>query len=98
MTTQIKKFAPCNICDPFVSGYYRTTMQVCEDLSNLSQIFYSSGKSLFPRLTTCTGSNPSAVYQFYKYGYMDMVYPYIKLTELSLFPSDIIQTLKTLKQ
>lgn len=73
-------------------------MQIYGDLSNLTQIFYSSGKSLFPRVTACTGSNPSTIYQFYKYGYMDMIYPDHKLTKLSLFPADIIHTLKTLKQ
>ena len=87
---QTKKFVPFDICDPSVSRYYITTMQVYGNLNDLSQIFYSSEKSLFPRLTACSGFNLSAVYQFYEYGYMDLVYPYFKLTELSLFPSDTI--------
>ena len=55
---------------------------------------FTAMESLYFRLTACTRSNPSAIYQFYEYGYMDMAYQDLKLTELSIFPSDIIQTSK----
>jgi len=74
LTIQPKKVLPFDICDPFLTAYYRTTQQVYLKLNELSQIFYSGGKSLFSRVTTCTGSNPSAIHQLHEYGYLDMVY------------------------
>jgi len=38
------------------------------------------------------------IYQFYEFGYLDLVYPHSKLIELSEFPTEIIQVLGSFKQ
>ena len=61
-------------------------------------MFYSGEKSLFARLTACTWAKPATIYQFYEFGYIDLIYPDHKLIELSHFRTEIIKTLKTLQQ
>ena len=95
---QPRKVIPFDICDPFLTAYYRTTHQVYLKLNELSQIFYSGGRSLFARVTVCTGSNPFAIHQFHEYGYLDMVYPDSRLIELFLFALKILETLKSFRK
>ena len=47
-----------DLCDPFISEYRRVTKLAYGKLNNLSQIFYSGGRSLFATLTACAGANP----------------------------------------
>jgi len=74
-----------DICDPFITEYRRIIELACEKLNNLSNIFYSGGRSLFPRLAACTGASPELIYRFYELGYVDIVYSDKNLTELSYF-------------
>ena len=97
-TSQAKKFVTFDIYDPFITRYYGTTQLVYWKLHEALQIFYSRDKSLFARLTACIGAKPETIYQFYEFGYLDLVYPNPKITQLSSFPSEIIQVLKTFKQ
>ena len=69
-----------------------------QDTKGQLSFFYSGGKSLFARLTACTGANPEIIYQFYEFGYLDLVCSDFELTELSKFPTEIIYVLKTFKQ
>jgi len=43
-------------------------------------------------------ANPETIYQFYEFGYLDLVYLDSKLTKLFQFPTEIIQVLKFFKQ
>ena len=54
-----------DICNPFIIEYQRVTELTYEKLQELSHIIHSRRKSLFARLTTCIGSNPELIYQFY---------------------------------
>jgi len=87
-----------DICDPFIAEYRRITEFAYGKLNNLSQIFYSGGRSLFARLTACIGANPKLIYRFYEFRYLDIVYPDINLTELFYFPPEMKSTLKTFHQ
>jgi len=53
---------------------------------------------LFARLTTCSGSNLGTNYHLYQFGYLIFALPGPKLIEMSKFPIEIIQTLKTLNE
>jgi len=87
-----------NICDPFIAEYRRIPELAYGKLNNLSNIFYSGGRSLFAELTACTGANPELIYWFYEFGYLDIVYLDKNLIELSYFLPEMKSALKTFHQ
>lgn len=87
-----------DICDPFIAEYRNLTELAYGKLNNLSNFFYSGGRSLFARLTACTGANPELIHRFYEFGYLDMVYPDKNLTELSYFSLEMKSALKTFQK
>jgi len=87
-----------DVCVPFIAEYRRITELAYGKLNNLSNIFYSGGRSLFARLTVCTGANPELIYRFYEFGYLDIICPDKKLTELSYFPQEMKSALTTFHQ
>jgi len=87
-----------DVCDPFIAEYRRITELAYEKHNNLSNIFYSSGQSLFARLTTYTRANLELIYQLYEFGYLDIVYPDKNLIELYYFPPYMKSALKNFHQ
>ena len=61
-------------------------------------MFYSRGKSLFARVTACSGSHLDINYQLYQFRYLDLPYLGCKLTEIPRFSLEIVPTLKTFNQ
>ena len=88
-TNPVVKIVSFDICDPFIVEYRRVTELAYGKLNNLSQIFCDGGRSLFARLTACTGANPKLIYQFYEFRYLDLIYSDSNLTELSYFPKEM---------
>ena len=88
-TIQTTKAVPFDICDPFITKYWRITALTYWKLKYLSHIFYSGGKSLLAQITIYTGANPDLIHQFYEYGYLNLVYLDSNLTELSKFPKEM---------
>ena len=84
-----------DICDPCVAEYGRITELAHRKLKNLSHIFYSSGRSLFVRLTICTGANSELIHQLYKFRYLILVYLDKNLTKVSYFPQEMKNVLRT---
>ena len=88
------KIVSFDICDPFLVECQRITELAYEKLKNLSHIFYSGGRSLFARLTSCTGVNPELICQFYEFGYLGVVYLDKNLTELPYFLQEMKNVLR----
>jgi len=92
------KIVSFDICDPFLVECQRITELAYEKLKNLSHIFYSGGRSLFAGLTAYTGANSELVYQFYKFEYLDIIYPDKNITELFYFRHEMENVLRTFHQ
>ena len=81
-----------------MAEYRRVTELAYRKLKNLSNIFCSGGRSLFTRLTACTRVNLKLIHQLYEFRYLDHVDPDKNLTELSYFPQEMKNILKTFHQ
>ena len=55
-------------------------------------------EDLFVRLIAYIGANPELIHQFYEFGCLDLVYPDKNLTELSYFPQEMKNVLRTFNQ
>ena len=73
-------------------------MLAYQKISDLPELYYNPRDFLFSRILTFTRANPNLVFELFKCGYLNYLYPNLSLIELQHFPANFKYAIKQFSQ
>jgi len=87
-----------DLSDFFYKNYYEATVLAYQKISSLPELYDNPRDSLFPRILAFTKANPAVVFELFKYGYLNYLYPSLSLIELQHFLANFKYVIKQFSQ
>jgi len=87
-----------DLSDSFYKNYYEAIVLAYQKISGLPKLYYNPRDSLFPRILTFIKANPNLVFELFKYGYLNYLYPNLSFIELQHFLTNFKYAIKQFSQ